>query len=148
MERQEARAALGSIGDAHARLAAAAECPPWRHAVFGLIMALLVLGLGIGGTTQFALMAVAMALTAIVVMHDRKRMGVFANGYRRGSTLPVALGLVVVTMLLIAAQIRLREADGSMTVAWLITGAEFVVATVSSVLWQWRFRAELMKGQA
>lgn len=148
MERQDAQSALGSIGDAQAQLASAVECPPWRHALFGLIMASLVLGLGLDRPIQWILLAASLAMTALTVVADRRRMGVFANGYRRGATLPVALGILAVTLALVIVQIRLREADAAMAFRLATAAAEFVLATLASVLWQNRFRAELLKGRA
>ncbi len=81
----EARAALDSAGAARAQLAALGNCPPWRHAAFGAVMGLLILGLGFPIGVQAACMCLAMGVMVVIVANDRRRYGVFINGYRRGA---------------------------------------------------------------
>jgi len=40
----EAQAALDSAAAVRAKIAEVGVCPPWRHAAFGAVMALLILG--------------------------------------------------------------------------------------------------------
>lgn len=148
MERDDALSALNSIGDARAQLADALECPPWRHALFGAIMGLFVLAMAFETPLSMLLVGIATLAVALTAVNDRKRMGVFVNGYRWGGTLPVSLGLAACTALLMVAQIRLREDDSSLVLGVGLAGAEFVVATLASVLWQRLFRAEMLKRRA
>ena len=56
MSPAEARAALESVGATRAQIAAMGLCPPWRHAAFGAVMGLLVLGVGFPLGLQVACM--------------------------------------------------------------------------------------------
>ena len=47
---EEARAALDNIGQTRAQLAGLATCPPWRHAAFGLVLAILIGSISIGAS--------------------------------------------------------------------------------------------------
>jgi hypothetical protein len=142
----EARAALDNVGATRAQIAALGMCPPWRHAAFGAVMSLLVLGLGFPLGTQVACMVVAMAGVALIAAYDRKRYGMFINGYRRGATLPVVIALLVAIMALIFLQIRLREQGAETWVPFAVAGAAFVVAVIGSVWWARVFRREMERG--
>ena len=109
MSPAEARAALDKIGATRAQIAAAGLCPPWRHAAFGLVMSLLILGLGFPLGTQVACLVLAMVLLVVIVVYDRRRYGMFINGYRKGATRPVTAGLLVAILALMVLQIALRE---------------------------------------
>jgi len=148
MKREDAEAALGSIGDARAQLATAMQCPPWRHAVFGLIMGMLALSAGIGEPLQMPLTALAMCLLAVTVVHDRRRLGVFINGYRRGRTLPVAAALLVSMLLLMFAEIHLREQGAGLDIRVAVALAAFAIAVLGSIVWQRRFRDEMLRTMA
>ncbi len=120
----EARAALDSIDDVQRDLALKATyCPPWRHAAFGAVMALLVLGQGFDIAIMAPLFAVAMLAVVLLVADDRRRYGLFINGYRKGRTLPVTLAL-------------------------LGAAIAFGVAVAASIAWSRIYRRELLKGTA
>jgi len=142
----EARAALDSAGATRAQLAALGTCPPWRHAAFGAVMGLLILGLGFPIGVEAACLCVAMGLMVVIVVHDRKRYGVFINGYRKGATRPVVAALLVAMMALIVIQIRLREQGVESWVPFAVAGVAFFVAVIGSVLWARVFRREMERG--
>jgi hypothetical protein len=136
VEASEAKAALGSIEDARMRLAAVAVCPPWRHAVFGLIMAALVVSVAFPTPLQMALLACALAGIAIVASTDRRRKGVFVNGWRRGPTLLVSVAIMAMMLglMFIAAQVRDHGAP-----VWWAVGAglgAFALGAGGSLAWQ------------
>lgn len=146
MSPAEARAALDSAGAARAQLAALGTCPPWRHAAFGAVMGLLILGLGFPIGVQTACMCLAMGLMVVIVVYDRRRYGVFINGYRRGATRPVVAVLLVAMMTLIVVQIHLREEGVENWVPFAVAGVAFVVAVIGSVWWARVFRQEMERG--
>ena len=83
----EARAALDSIDDVQRDLALKATyCPPWRHAAFGAVMALLVLGQGFGIAIMAPLFAVAMLAAMFGEIHAREA----------GLTLGTKLGIAAI----------------------------------------------------
>jgi len=143
MSPAEARAALESIGATRARIAAVGVCPPWRHAAFGAVMGLLILGLGFPLGVQVACLCVAMGLMVVIVVHDRQRYGMFINGYRKGATRPVTALLLVAMMALMFVQIRLREQGADDWAPFAVAGAAFLVAVAGSVLWSRAFRREM-----
>jgi hypothetical protein len=143
MSPAEARAALESVGATRAQIAAMGLCPPWRHAAFGAVMGLLILGLGYPLTIQVAILCLAMGLMVVIVVHDRRRYGMFINGYRRGATRPVTAALLVAMLSLIVVQIRLREQGVEAWVPVAVASVAFAVAVAGSVWWARVFRREL-----
>ena len=144
MDSNEAAAALAGIGGAEHRLAdQIGDCPPWRHAAFGAVMAMLVGGAGLPLVWQTTAMVLGMALVALIVRDDRRRYGVFVNGYRRGKTLPLTLLLLGGILLLLFAQVHAREAGLSAWTKAGIAALAFIYAVAGSAIWQRVFVAEL-----
>ena len=148
MDSYEAAAALAGVEVTHERLAQqVGQCPPWRHAAFGAVMALLVGSATVSMPVQLAGTALGMGLTAWIVMDDRRRYGVFINGYRRGATLPLTFALLLAVIALMFAALRAREGGWS---PWSKAGIgvlAFAVATWASVVWQRVYMRELRKGR-
>jgi hypothetical protein len=146
MSPAEARAALDSATAARAQIAALGLCPPWRHAAFGAIMGLLVGGAGFPAPIQVGCTVVALFGIAFVASYDRRRYGVFINGYRKGATRPLTFALAAVIIALFAIQISLRD-RGASSLAHLAIGlVAFGVATWVSVFWSRVFRREMERG--
>jgi drug/metabolite transporter (DMT)-like permease len=146
MSPAEARAALDSTAAARAQIAALGLCPPWRHAAFGGIMALLVGGLGFELPVQIGCTVLALAGVAFVASYDRRRYGVFVNGYRRGATRPVVAALLLAVIALMVLQIYLREHGAAPWAPFAVTAAAFAVAVTGSVQWSRAFRREMERG--
>ncbi|MXO58240.1 hypothetical protein GRI89_01605 [Altererythrobacter salegens] len=143
----EARAMLDSVGATRAQLAALGNCPPWRHAAFGGIIGLLVTGVGFPIQIQTATLCVAMGGLVLVGKSDRRRYGMFVNGYRKGATRPFTFALLVAMLALIVAQIWLRENDAAAGTHFAVGLAAFLIGTGCSVIWNRIFRRE-MEGRA
>ena len=144
MDSNEAAAALAGVSGAQHRLAdQIGDCPPWRHAAFGFVMALLVGGASLPPLLQSTTVVVGMALVALIVRYDRRRYGVFINGYRRGKTRIVAFGILAVVLGLYAVSV-VRGLDHHDHIAPLLLGAvAMVVAILGSMLWQRVFVREM-----
>lgn len=138
-----ARAALDSADAARAHIAALGACPPWRHAAFGAVMALLILGLGFPLAVQAACFVVAMAGMAWIAAYDRRRYGVFINGYRRGATRAVVAVILLGMLALVFVQIRFREQAAQTWVPFAVAAAAFLFAVAGSVWWSRVFRREM-----
>jgi len=148
MDRNEAAAALAGVDGARERLAQQiGTCPPWRHAAFGLLMAILVGSPSVSLQVQWIGLATALALMVLIFLYDRRRFGVFINGYRRGATLPLTLALAGVMAVLLVASIHAREAGLSPWTKAGITALTFAFATVISVAWQRVYLRELRGGR-
>jgi hypothetical protein len=140
---EEARAALDSVGHTRAQLAALAKCPPWRHAAFGGIFAILVGSIAISSTAQIVGTVIVLAMTGLLVRSDLKRYGVFVNGYRRGATLPLTLAYVGAMIVLVAAAMHMRVNNFSLWSKLALAAITFALATALSVKWSRIFRREM-----
>ena len=138
----QAMAALEATREAERQLAAAVACPPWRHALFGAIMGALVATPALPLALRFGALVLILIAIAMIVQADRRRMGMFVNGYRRGRTLFVAIPLLAATLVLYLFSARAGAAGDLLTPLWLGLAA-FVVAVVGSVAWQRVFVREL-----
>lgn len=149
MDRDEARAALNGMDDVTRKYATEGpEYPAWRYAAFGLMMALIVLSQGFGSALKAALFVTAMAMLVWMLRDDRRRYGVFVNGYRKGRTLPMTIALVGFVLLAMGAEIYAYANDWAVAAKLAIAGAVFVVATLASVWWTRIYQRELLDGDA
>ncbi|MDB5710039.1 MAG: hypothetical protein JWL96_2109 [Sphingomonas bacterium] len=139
----EAAEALAAMRASQARLAQAADCPPERHLAFAALMG------GIIATPvlpfPYALLAEGLLLLGVglVIRWDRRRTGMFINGYRAGRTRPLTFVLVAVIVILYMAGVWLVR-DRGIWWAPLVTGT--VAAGVGyyfSTVWQRIFRREM-----
>ena len=139
---EEARAALDAKGAAERRLAAAADCPPWRHALFGLVMGALVATPTLALPLRLVALALILFGIAGIVAWDRRRMGMFVNGYRRGKTLIVSFALLAIVLALYLFSARAGLAGDRLT-PLLLGVVAFIISVVGSVIWQRVFVREL-----
>jgi hypothetical protein len=142
MLHEEAQAALEAKQAAEHRLASAAECPPWRHAVFALLMAALVATTALPLALRLVAAALILLCVAAVVQSDRRRMGLFVNGYRRGKTRIVTFAMLAAILPLYVYSAR-AGLDGDRLVPLLLAGVTFVISLVGSIVWQRVFVREL-----
>jgi hypothetical protein len=76
-------------------------------------------------------------------MWDRKRTGMFINGYREGRTRPLTFGLLAITLSIMGVCIWLKDGMG---IVWAPLVGGLVVAVVAyaaSTIWQGIYRREL-----
>jgi hypothetical protein len=79
----------------------------------------------------------------VIIHSDRKRMGMFINGYRRGKTRIVALGILAVELALYFVSV-VRGLDHQDHVTPLLLGAAGVMIGIAgSMLWQRVFVREM-----
>jgi hypothetical protein len=139
----EAAEALSAMRASQARLALAADCPPARHLAFAGLMG------GIIATPAlpfpYAILAEGVLLLGVglVVRWDRRRTGMFINGYRAGRTRPLTFLMLAVVLVLYMTGFWLVRERG---IWWapLATGAIAAGAGYyMSILWQRVFRREM-----
>ena len=135
--------ALGAIDGAQAALARAADCPPWRHAAFGGVMGVITLSAGLGQPYNFLLLAVAFVSIALIVISDRRRMGIFINGYRKGATRPLTFVMLGVMLVIVFAEIHAKDAGLALATRVALALIAAAIATGMSVIWQRIFRREM-----
>jgi hypothetical protein len=143
METWDAASALEAKKQAEAQMARAASCPPWRHAIFGLMMGGLVASPAFDMPIRISLLVILLALIPIIIQADRKRMGMFINGYRRGKTRIVAIGIVIAELALYAVSV-IRSLDHHDHITPLMLGcAGVLIGILGSLLWQRVFVREM-----
>lgn len=140
---EDALRALEAKGAAERDLARIAVCPPWRHAAFAGVMAALIVSPAVALPLRFAVLTCAFAAIAIIVQSDRRRLGVFINGYRRGRTRLVTFPLLAVMLLLGVGSFYASDTLGRPLISVVLAAVAFVAAYCGSVLWQKVFVREL-----
>ena len=143
MQSSEALSALDAKRAAEAQMAKAATCPPWRHAVFGLLMGALVASPAFDTVPRFAILVAILACIPLIIHSDRKRTGMFINGYRRGKTRLVVVGILIVELGLYFVSLT-RGLDHHDRLTPLLLGvAGVVIGIAGSLLWQRVFVREM-----
>jgi uncharacterized membrane protein len=143
METWDAASALEAKKNAEAQMARAATCPPWRHAAFGLLMGALVATPAFDMPIRTSILVLILCCIPIIIQSDRKRMGMFINGYRRGKTRIVAIGILAVELSLYAVAV-VRGLDYHDRITPLVLGAVGVgIGILGSRLWQRVFVREM-----
>ena len=139
----DARAALAAKGNTQRQLAAAAVYPQWRHAIFGVMMSGLVLVPVLPSGGRIAMFVALLCAVPLIMHADRKRSGMFINGYRRGKTLYVTFAILVLELMLFALSFhRAVEFDDRHT-AFLLAPLAIAVGWIGSLFWQRVMIAEL-----
>ncbi|MGZ2411989.1 putative membrane protein [Sphingomonas sp. F9_3S_D5_B_2] len=143
MDHSEALSALDAKRAAEAQMARAANCPPWRHAVFGLMMGGLIASFAFEFAIRTAILVLVLACIPLIIRSDRKRMGMFINGYRRGKTRVVTFGLLALWVPLYALSVHYSLSRNDHQMPLLLGLIGFAIGTAGSVLWQRVFVREM-----
>jgi hypothetical protein len=143
MDSTEAAAALSAMQDSRARLAAAANCPPERHLVFAGLLGGLVAAQAATPFVTMALEALIALGVGLVFVWDRKRTGMFINGYRAGRTRPMTFSLLAMALSLGALGVWLKMSYGIVWAPVLCGVVVGVAAYFMSAAWQNIYRREL-----
>ena len=139
----DAAAALMAMQASREKLAAAVTCPPERHLAFAVLIGGIVAAQAAPGFGAIVIEAVMLLGVALIVAWDRRRTGMFINGYRAGPTRPVTFGLLGFTLVALALCDWLKLGEG---VAWAPLAGGAVVAVVgyfASSIWQGIYLREL-----
>jgi hypothetical protein len=140
---EEARLALLAKSAAEQNLAKLALCPPWRHAAFAALMAGLVSTPAFSQPIRFGLLAIIFAAIALIVRSDRRRLGVFINGYRRGKTRRVTFPMLLVILGFYSASFYCGDVLHRPVFSFALAAMAFGVGYAGSVIWQRVFVREL-----
>ncbi|PTS89938.1 hypothetical protein DBR17_02405 [Sphingomonas sp. HMWF008] len=140
---REASEALTAMRESQARLAAAADCPPQRHLAFGALAGGLIATPVL--PVQYWVFAELVILLAVplIIRWDRRRTGMFINGYRRGSTRPLTFVMVAVLLALYGISVWTSQKLGIPWAPIVLGVAATGVGYAFSVQWQRRFRREM-----
>src|SRR5579859_2493670 len=104
----DADAALAAMRESRERLAQAVDCPPERHLVFALLLGGLVAGQAAPPLGAIAIECLLLAGVLAVIAWDRRRTGMFINGYRAGRTRYVTLALLLFALAALALTLWLK----------------------------------------
>lgn len=136
--------AIAFIEQSRVRLAAAAEVPPSRHAAFAALMGVWVASPALPLPFRFVVIVGIVAAMIWIIRWDRRRMGMFINGYRAGKTRRVTGLLLLAIMPLYVAGVWLTL---ERQIAWAPLPLALVAAGLAyagSVWWCRVFRREML----
>ncbi len=139
----DAAAALEGARVAREKMADKTRCPPYMHAVFGALLGGLVASEAASDVGTLVIEGLILVAAIALFVVQRRRLGFFVNGYRRGRTRPVALGVLGVYLLLFSFAAYLKAADGLHWPALILGVVMFGLGTWASVAWQARYLAEM-----
>ena len=143
MDRSEAMSALDAKRAAEMQMARAATCPPWRHGLFGFLFGGLVASPAFEFPIRMAILVAILCCIPLIIQSDRKRMGMFINGYRRGKTRIVAGATLIVELSLYFVSV-FRGLDHNDHLTPLLLGIVAIVAgIIGSLMWQRVFVREM-----
>lgn len=92
---------------------------------------------------RFAVLVALLAAIPIIIQSDRKRMGMFINGYRRGKTRVVAFAILVVELSLYGLSVYLGDNLHDHLTPLLLGLVGLVIGIAGSVWWQRVFVSEM-----
>lgn len=141
---EAAAQALAFIEQSREKLAAASETPPARHVAFALLMGVLVASPMLPFSLRVAALVGIFAATLWIIRWDRRRMGMFINGYRAGKTRWVTVALLLVILPLHVASIWLSLAPATWWAPLPLGFVAVVLAYGGSLWWCRVFRRELL----
>lgn len=143
MQTLEAQSALDAKRQAEAQIARAANCPFWRHAVFGVMMGGFVASPALDFPERMALIVIILFTIPLIIHSDRKRMGMFINGYRRGKTRLVTFPILFIELGLYMVGLFRNDHGQDPLTPVLLGVAALVVGILGSLLWQRVFVREM-----
>ena len=136
--------ALAFIEQSRLRLAAASDVPPARHAAFAALMGTLVASTAAPFPLRMALLAGLFAAMAWIIRWNRRRMGMFINGYRAGKTRWITAAMLLVILPIHMLGVWLATDRGLHWAPLALGLFAAAIAYAGSVWWCRVFRRELL----
>ena len=109
IESREAADALAAIRTSRSHLVAACDTPPSRHLAFAGLMGSLVACPAVALPWRFGVLSAILIGLALVIRWDRRRTGMFVNGYRAGRTRTVTFIMLAFCLALYAISVWLAD---------------------------------------
>lgn len=135
--------AINAMAASRARLGQRARWSLYRHAGFGLIMGSLVASFSLPGGWSLVVVVLCLLFTWAIVQRDRSRDGFFINGYRRGNTRGLTVGLLILSLLGLAAGAVARIRLGIVWAPALLGVLVVILCTAGSKMWEHLYLQEL-----
>ena len=146
MDRNEAREALDAVARSDRRMVGHTRWPLWRHAAFGAVQAMLVLAWGVPLPAMAALIMLAIGAMFWIMRDDRRRYGMFVDGWSSDAARPATLAGVAIFLLGLAAIIFLGEGPNRWSpVVGVVTIIVFAGSTLLSLWWQKLYHDDMMR---
>ncbi len=146
MDAADALRALEQTEAMRREVAQRAQCPPRWHIAFGGLVATIAASQATPLPYSVCLPMLCIVAAAFFIRVQRRRLGFFVNGWRRGRTLPVTFAILAYFLLLYYAglwmKFDLHIWWGPLAAALLI----FPGAVYGSYARQRAFRAEMSEG--
>lgn len=141
--KEEALTALAAKGEVEQNLANLSLCPPLRHAAFAAVLATLVVTPALPLPMRFGALALIFTSIYFIVQWDKRRLGVFINGYRRGKTRMVTFPMLVLVLGLYFASYYYSLQQKELGLSLALAALTFIIGYLGSTLWQRVFVTEL-----
>ena len=143
----EARAAMAGVHATEQRLSQRMQWPFWRHLVVGLAMGVLMLGQTLEGGASGLVSLSVMGFVLWLRNDDKKRYGMFVNGWSRGPTLWVSAALMAAAVAAcVYVNIGMAEPQREQPVFWVLLAVTVAGTTAASYLWQAIYQRHLRGG--
>lgn len=95
---------------------------------------------------RFIALALIFASIFLIVRWDKRRLGVFINGYRRGKTRMVTFPMLALILGLYFASYYVSLSHGKPVIILALAATTFLIGYLGSTLWQRVFVSELNAG--
>lgn len=136
--------ALAAIDRSRAQLVAASDTPPLRHLAFAALMGTLVAAPAIPvAPLRMGVFALLLVGVALIVQWDRRRTGMFVNGYRAGATRWVTFAILAVCLGLYGVSNWLALGRHLVWPSLALGIAATAIAYMGSLWWCRVFRREM-----
>ncbi|WP_225198103.1 hypothetical protein [Gluconobacter oxydans] len=141
--RDEALAQLEALGAFRGKLGNELVCPWWNALVMGGLLALLTFAMSLEPPFMFLLEGLCIALMGVFYAFARRRMGYFVNGYRRGRTRKIAIGMMLAVYAMMALSGAGLRVWHLAWLPWLATLGSFAIGYGAALLWQRAWQADM-----
>ncbi|MFT8808958.1 hypothetical protein [Gluconobacter sp.] len=141
--REEARVQLDALGAFREKLGDELVCPWWNAPVRGGLLALLTFAMSLESPFIFLVEGLCIALMGIFYALARRRMGYFVNGYRRGRTRKIALGMLLAVYAMMALSGTGVRVLHLAWLPWMATLGSFTIGYGAALLWQRGWQADM-----
>lgn len=138
----EAAQVLAAVQASRERVVATATCPPLRHAAFAALFAGLTACPAAGEYMLLAEVPVLLGV-ALILVWDRRRTGMFVNGYRAGKTRKVTFTLLALELSLYGLSAYLAMGQGLRWAPFALAVPAFALAYAGSKVWARVWKREI-----
>lgn len=143
-EIDQAHAALADIHATERRLAQRMTWPVWRHLAVGLAFGAILIGVTLESGASIFLSSGIILFALWLKNDDKKRHGMFVNGWSRGPTLWVSGALLAGALAAVFYVDRgIAGPQREQPVFWVMLAATVAGGTALSYLWQHVYRRHL-----